>query len=350
MLSFWKAFSQNMVHAGEADWPQDVTMNAEKIASPSQVMSCAAGTIFTTGYPLWTNYYAGYQFKVNNISACAIPLQCFEARFQGTSGYRIYTKTGTFVGFETLVGSWTLVGNIAGGITGISTVTCTPIPIAVNVTIPAGASQSFYLTRTDNLIATRHLYITGVGTAGTTVYASDANIQITEAEYLDAFFVLQIGVRRPSFDVYYDKVCPLPIELLDFKGTANGEFNKLIWSCATETNNDYFSLERSIDGVSFKEITRINGVGNSKMITSYSFNDDSFVTDAVNYYRLTQVDLNGGSKTLNIIAINDLKENMPTVMKRINLLGEDVNNDYNGVYVEIYSNGSYTKKCNTSNK
>ncbi len=344
-LSTMMSAQNNVLHAGENDWPISITENSNQSAfKSSQIMSCAANTIFTTGYPLWTNYWAGYMFKVINTSTCDITVNCFEARFQGTSGYRIYTKSGTFIGFELLSGSWVLVGNIPSGLTGISTVTGTPIPIVVGVTILAGASQSFYLTRTDNVIANRHLYNTGAGTAGTTIYASDANVQITEAEYIDPFFAaLQIGSRRPSFDMYYDKVCGvLPIELISFEGVYVGSFNQLKWITATETNNDYFILERSVDGLKWTEIGKVSGSGNSYQNKTYYFKDNGF-DNTLNYYRLTQVDYNKSSKTSNLIVVDNKRES-PIVVKITNIFGQDVSENFEGLKIVFYSDGSVQKK------
>lgn len=343
-LSISISAQNNILHAGESDWPDNLTEEALDVSAlkTSQVMSCAANTIVTTGYPAWTNYYAGYMFKVNNTSTCSIIVNCFEARFQGTSGYRIYTKTGTFIGFEALPASWTLIGT-ANNVTGISTVTCSPIPIAVGVTIPAGASQSFYLTRTDNLVANRHLYITGSGTAGTTIYASDANVQITEAEYLDVYFLLQVGVRRPSFDMYYDKICGvLPIELVSFDGKNEGKSNDLNWITATELNNQYFVIERSEDGLNWTQIGKINGSGTSHTAKKYSFKDYDF-KNTLNYYRLSQVDYNGDFKKSGLIFIDNTKES-PKIIKVTNLIGQEVFEDSYGLKFIYYSDGAVKKK------
>lgn len=347
MVCTFNAFGQNVIRAGETDWPNSIEeeQNSQIALKTNQIMSCAASTIFTTGYPAWTNYYAGYMFKVNNTSTCNIVINCFEARFQGTSGYRIYTKTGTFIGFEGLPGSWTLVGT-AANVTGISTVTCSPIPIAVNVTIPPASSQSFYLTRTDNLVANRHLYVTGAGTAGTTVYASDANVQITEAEYLDTYFLLQAGVRRPSFDMYYDKVCGvLPIELTKFEVVKKKEnLNMISWTTASEKNNDYFSVEKSPDAINFIEIKKITGAGNSIQNVDYSILDDS-PKNGINYYRLKQVDFNGQFKYSNIAySTNTIYENR--YIRIVNYLGQDVGDNYVGIVFLFYSNGTVIKKVN----
>lgn len=173
--------------------------------------TCGAPWI-TTGYPAWTNYWAGYMINIINTSICPIEINSFEARFQGTSGYRIYTKSGTFVGFELNSAAWALVGT-TNNLTGLSTVAPTPIPIAVNITIPPGGIQGFYLTRTDNVVANRHLYVPGTGTAGTTVYASDGNLSITEGSYIDPYFAfLNAGTRRPSLDVCYTINCVLEYE------------------------------------------------------------------------------------------------------------------------------------------
>ncbi len=118
--------------------------------------------------------------NINNTSTNTITINCFEARFQGTSGYRIYTKPGTLVGFELNAATWSMVSAVASGVTSISTTTSYPIPISVNVNINPRTTQAFCLTRTDNTIANRHLYIAGSGTAGSTVYSSDSDLQVTE--------------------------------------------------------------------------------------------------------------------------------------------------------------------------
>ena len=344
-------FSQSkVIHAGESDWPNDTIIEQQNQSTfkSSQIMACAANTVFTTGYPAWTNYWAGYMFMVNNTSTCTIIVNCFEARFQGTSGYRIYTKVGTFIGFELLSGSWTLVGSIPSGLTSISTTTGTPIPIVVGVNIPPSSSQSFYLTRTDNVVANRHLYNTGSGTAGVTIYSSDANVQITEAEYVDPFFsALQIGSRRPSFDMYYDKICGvLPIELISFTGikkTCNK--NLLEWSTATENNNDRFDVERSLNGLLFDKIGELKSIGNSQYTRYYSY-DDSEPHVAINYYRLKQVDYNGSYEYSSIISVDNLcnKREDIHVIKIINIIGQEVPRDFGGLKFIYYSDGNIKKE------
>ncbi|HRD39902.1 MAG TPA: hypothetical protein PLC65_14830 [Bacteroidia bacterium] len=305
-------FSQSNIIVTNSEVPDqalqadiDAINSQNFVKSPEQfsgekIMWCASANTLVTGYPAWLNYWAGWMVNINNISTNTITINCFEARFQGTSGYRIYTKTGTFVGFELNAAAWTLVGT-AANVTGISTTTSTPIPIAVNVNINPGATQAFYLTRTDNTIANRHLYVAGAGTAGTTVYSSDANLQVTEGSYVDPFFAfLNAGTRRPSFQIYYSIYNPLPVELGNFKCSSDKTGTQLSWTTYSEKNNAYFSVERSQNGVDFEEIGQVEGAINSNQIMNYSFKDN-LPKRGVNYYRLKQVDVNDDSKIHDMI-------------------------------------------------
>ncbi|MBL7888341.1 MAG: T9SS type A sorting domain-containing protein [Bacteroidia bacterium] len=85
---------------------------------------------------------------------------------------------------------------------------------------------------------------------------------------------------------------PLPIELISFKGKADKSVNILQWTTATEINNDFFTLEKSIDGVNFVPLTTIDGAGNSTDQLNYQLTDNSPFR-GVTYYRLKQTDFDG---------------------------------------------------------
>lgn len=83
----------------------------------------------------------------------------------------------------------------------------------------------------------------------------------------------------------------LPIQLASFKGAKTDEGIELTWKTETETNNDYFEVQRSRDGEHWTSIAKIKGAGNSTIPQSYSYIDTRAETGAM-YYRLKQVDLN----------------------------------------------------------
>jgi len=85
----------------------------------------------------------------------------------------------------------------------------------------------------------------------------------------------------------------LPVELLSFSAKIIGNTVNLKWQTASETNNHYFSIERSMDAQNFEEIGRVAGAGNSNTIRDYSYTDNIKGSSTPMYYRLKQLDYNG---------------------------------------------------------
>lgn len=94
----------------------------------------------------------------------------------------------------------------------------------------------------------------------------------------------------------------LPVKLLYFDGQRVGESTKLYWSTASEVNNDYFLVQKSSNGKNFIDIGTIKGHGNSNVVNSYEFMDNSS-SPQLAYYRLKQFDFNGAYEFSKIIAI-----------------------------------------------
>lgn len=134
----------------------------------------------------------------------------------------------------------------------------------------------------------------------------------------------------------------LPIELLSFNGSVSNNFNLIQWSTATEINNDYFTLERSVDGLNWEEIANVNGAGNSSVTLNYSFRDYGYVP-GISYYRLSQTDYNGSREYFHIIAVDNTKT-PKTIVRVTNMMGQDVDNSYEGLRIIYYSDGTIIKK------
>jgi hypothetical protein len=94
----------------------------------------------------------------------------------------------------------------------------------------------------------------------------------------------------------------LPVRLLSFTGGCDKQNVVLKWSAATETNNDYYSIERSEDGINWQVAGTVGGAGNSSETQNYSFTDKE-PYNAVSYYRLKQTDIDGKFKYFKIISI-----------------------------------------------
>ncbi len=105
--------------------------------------------------------------------------------------------------------------------------------------------------------------------------------------------------------VYYST--PLPIDLVEFIGTCRTKAIELTWETASEINNDYFTIERSIDGIDFKQFITIPGIGNSSSPKYYSFRDQEVLNGRV-FYRLSQTDFDGISEVFEPIAVTACKD------------------------------------------
>lgn len=98
-------------------------------------------------------------------------------------------------------------------------------------------------------------------------------------------------------------IVPLPVELGFFEGERNGDRVALNWTTFSESNCDYFIVERSNDGLEWSAFDLVEGHGNSTESIDYSTNDSN-PYDGQNYYRLKQYDFNGSIFTSDIISIS----------------------------------------------
>lgn len=96
---------------------------------------------------------------------------------------------------------------------------------------------------------------------------------------------------------------PLPIELISFdaKMIDNGEVNTT-WITATETNNDYFTIEKSTDALHFEIVGKVKGAGNSTVPHNYSLIDKNPYS-SISYYRLKQTDFDGKFTYSDLVAV-----------------------------------------------
>ena len=91
----------------------------------------------------------------------------------------------------------------------------------------------------------------------------------------------------------------LPVEYQYWNAYWKSEGRSVVldWTTASETNNDYFEIQRSFDSKNYYSIGKVDGAGTTTFQTSYRYTDEAFnyiLADATTvYYRLKQVDLDG---------------------------------------------------------
>ena len=186
-------------------------------------------------------------------------------------------------------------------------------------------------------------FATATDVANTTTFVNGPSMGgITQTIYYRA--VIQNGTCATANSAYVTiaVVNGLPIELLYFKGTAGKRENLLEWSSASELNNQYYSIYyMNDDNLVWKEVAKVDGVGNSSHSTIY-FKHLTYEFKGINYYMLEQTDFDGKHKTYDdkIIALDNRDNTTKIVLRITNFLGQEIDDSYKGMILITFTDGS----------
>lgn len=139
-------------------------------------------------------------------------------------------------------------------------------------------------------------------------------------------------------------VQPLPIELVSFTAKVLDNANLLKFTVASQTNNDYYTIERTTDGVEWETIEIIDGAGTTTQQRDYSHIDYNFRL-GYNYYRIKQTDFNGFSTYSDLVVTNNTAPKK-TVDFVVNLLGQETDINTTGLVIIQYTDGTSEKRYN----
>jgi len=178
-------------------------------AATAFAMAASAQCLSVTTTTAAGNGQNGTMFDIVNTSTTAISIGSFDQCFVniGTSAFiEIYTKAGTWNGSETNPGAWTLVGSTTNFAHGVAPA-LDALPIPVNVTIAAGATQGFYITGD---VGTTVAYTSGVNQLGA-VIGSDSFLQVTAGVGKQYPFAATFGTPNMAGRLWNGRVnyCPL---------------------------------------------------------------------------------------------------------------------------------------------
>ncbi|MGV3631511.1 MAG: hypothetical protein ACO1O6_09895 [Bacteroidota bacterium] len=138
---------------------------------------------------------------------------------------------------------------------------------------------------------------------------------------------------------------PLPVTLYSFEGRYHTGKNILSWIALNETENAFYTVERSSDNLHWEFVTQVeSSTPDSKINMKYEISDENFERNKLNYYRLSQTDTDG-KKTIfedHVVLIDNTK-NAGILVKTVNLLGQEIEAGFKGWAIEIYTDGSTQK-------
>ena len=99
-------------------------------------------------------------------------------------------------------------------------------------------------------------------------------------------------------------ISTLPVELTSFSSICDDNNAVSVnWTTASEHNSDFFQVEKSRDGINWANLSTVKAAGNSMQTIQYSVKDKN-ANNGTNYYRLSQVDMDGAVKVYDIISTN----------------------------------------------
>ncbi len=205
-------------------------------------------------------------------------------------------RTGSGAGFSETVGTLTLSDN--------STITLGTG--SHNLNFAASNAASWTGGKVLTVTGWQGAYDGTAGTSGKIFTGSSAElsagklaqIRFTNPGNGSTYTATQLGTGE-----FVPLAVALPIELLSFKAKLKNSVVELHWQTATEINNDYFVIERSVDGKVWESMDTIKGAGNSSNVLNYANNDDNPLS-GTSYYRLKQVDFDKNFSYSDIAVVN----------------------------------------------
>jgi trimeric autotransporter adhesin len=141
-------------------------------------------------------------------------------------------------------------------------------------------------------------------------------------------YVLQTSITGFSSFYFAKNNIVVPVNLITFTGALQSNLSSLLtWKTDNEINTAGFALERSIDGNNFKQITFVQGAGNSSTTLDYAYTDNDAMEQerTILYYRLKIMSTNGSFKYSNIVTIY-----LPGTKATITIAPNPVSNDVKG--------------------
>lgn len=272
----------------------------------------SAGNTITNGHPFWgiqrlrgtsNFYYNSILVSGVNVGNNANTYAMFTTDTGGTRDFRnnVFSNTRSFATLGTTKNiAAAIAGTVTGGlITGLTIDYNLYYAPNVGGTLITNSGTDYGSVVSWNANASSHdvysasgdpLFFSTTqlqGQAGTAITVGDPSVGITN----DILGNTRVIFLRGA----YDALSPIPVKYFYVKAEKQPNDVLLEWATASEINNKGFMIERSMDGVWFKEIAFVAGAGKSVQVVKYSWRDIDVLTNEASsiYYRLKQVDFDG---------------------------------------------------------
>ena len=213
------------------------------------------------------------------------------------------------------------VYNSYSGLVGSSPITANVVSRSINIDkdfvgLPS-ATINVQWNAVDEVSLNRSQLIVGRYNGGVWSNISGAPVAASGSNpYSIVFNITETGIYGIG-----DINSPLPVKLIAFTAKLVKGSTKLAWTTASEINNNYFDIERSVDGHVFEKVGTLKAKGNSNSRADYAFIDatspEALKSANVLYYRLKQVDISGKSEYSNVLSVSQFENAMFEVIATV---------------------------------
>ncbi len=144
-------------------------------------------------------------------------------------------------------------------------------------------------------------------------FPADANRSAFEMTDNGSDYTVTVILKNGDYFTFANAAeTALPITLLRFNVVAKDKEVVITWATSSETNNDYFTIEKSSDGLAWTDFEEIPGAENSNLVIEYKAKDP-FPYYGISYYRLKQTDFDGAFSYSDIVLVNFTQINKPGI-------------------------------------
>ncbi|MEO6314880.1 MAG: LamG-like jellyroll fold domain-containing protein [Chitinophagaceae bacterium] len=116
-----------------------------------------------------------------------------------------------------------------------------------------------------------------------------------------------------NFVPQYTTLGALPVSWLSFTAQKKDASVILNWSTASEHNSRNYTVQHSLNGVSWNSIGSATAAGNSSVVQQYSFTHSN-PDNGINYYRILQTDIDGKVSYSKAISLQYRNQNPQTMI------------------------------------
>lgn len=113
------------------------------------------------------------------------------------------------------------------------------------------------------------------------------------------------------FKPFFENWIVLPVKLLTFNAYEQNRVTSLSWSATNEQDTKQYILQKSEDGIKWRDIYSVNTIGGNG-INKYSYNDAE-KNDGTVYYRLRQTAINGSASFSKVVKAGNNKSTTSSI-------------------------------------